>query len=118
MKAIIAKDNQFNTIGFQVVTDAESNNVIFTWGITPNMAFNFVKEISVDEKEIFSLVVLQTKIQDLERFHMRFFDICIKNQCLKKEKNGKGSVPVNFEEIDKEIEQMKRDIALKIQSFA
>lgn len=118
MKAIIAKDNQFNTIGFQVRTNAESNNVIFTWGITPNMAFNFVKEISVDEKEIFSLVVLQTKIQDLERFHIRFFDICIKNQCLKKEKGGKGTVAVNFEEIDNEVSQLKRQIAMKIQSFA
>ncbi len=118
MKAIIAKDNQFNTIGFQVITNAESNNVIFTWGITPNMAFNFVKEISVDEKEIFSLVVLQTKIQDLERFHIRFFDICIKNQCLKKEKGGKGTVAVNFEEIDNEVSQLKRQIAMKIQSFA
>lgn len=118
MKAIIAKDNQFNTIGFQVKTNAESNNVIFTWGITPNMAFNFVKEISVDEKEIFSLVVLQTKLQDLERFHIRFFDIAIKNQCLKKEKGGKGTVAVNFEEIDNEVSQLKRQIAMKIQSFA
>jgi hypothetical protein len=118
MKAIIAKDNQFNTIGFQVVTDAESNNVIFTWGITPNVAFNFVKEIKVDEKEIISLVVKQTKLQDLERFHMRFFDVCIKNQCLKKSKDGKGSIPVNFSDIDDEISQLKREIAIKIQTFA
>jgi hypothetical protein len=118
MKAIIAKDNQFNTIGFQVVTDAESNNVIFTWGVTPNVAFNFVKEIKVDEKEIISLVVKQTKLQGLETFHMRFFDVCIKNQCLKKAKDGKGSMPVNFEEIDNEISQLKREIATKIQTFA
>lgn len=118
MKAIIAKDNQFNTIGFQVVTDAESNNVIFTWGVTPNVAFNFVKEIKVDEKEIISLVVKRTKLQDLERFDMRFFDVCIKNQCLKKAKDGKGTVPVNFEEIDNEISQLKREIATKIQTFA
>ena len=118
MKAIIAKDNQFNTIGFQVVTDAESNNVIFTWGVTPNVAFNFVKEIKVDEKEIISLVVKQTKLQGLEVFHMRFFDVCIKNQCLKKAKDGKGSMPVNFEEIDNEISQLKREIATKIQNFA
>ena len=118
MKAIIAKDNQFNTIGFQVVTNAESNNVIFSWGITPNVTFNFVKEIKVDEKEIISLVVKNTKLQDLERFDSRFFDICIKNQCLKKSKDGKGSVAVNFQEIDDEISKLKRDIALKIQSFA
>ena len=118
MKAIIAKDNQFNTIGFQVVTDAESNNVIFTWGITPNVAFNFVKEIKVDDKEIISLVVMKTRLQDLERFDSRFFDICIKNQCLKKAKDGKGSVAVNFKEIDDEIAQLKREIATKIQTFA
>jgi hypothetical protein len=49
---------------------------------------------------------------------MRFFDVCSKNQCLKKAKDGKGTVPVNFEEIDNEISQLKREIATKIQTFA
>ena len=114
MKTRIAKDNDFNTIGIEVTS--KDNNVLFQWGVSPMEQFHFVKEVSVDEFEIIELVKLQTKLQDLERFVSRFFDICKENDYYKKDKNGKV-LGVKFGSIDNEISNLKRMIATRIQKF-
>ena len=55
MKALIAKNENFETVGFEVTANGSR---IISWGIHPDTAFNFVKEANTKEyiTEIFALV--------------------------------------------------------------
>ena len=70
MKAIIAKDNNFNTIGLEVKSK-DNKNTLFAWGVCPQVEWHFVKEIEVDDFEIIRLVELNTKLAQLNRFLSR-----------------------------------------------
>ena len=116
MKAIIAKDNNFNTIGLEVKSK-DNKNTLFAWGVCPQVEFHFVKEIEVDDFEIIRLVELNTKLAELNRFVSRFFTIATtENDVLKKGKDG-HTVGVKFASVDDEISSIKATIANKIQKF-
>lgn len=65
MKALIAKNENFETVGFEVTANGSR---IISWGIHPDTAFNFVKEANTKEyiTEIFALVRLQQELHDSE----------------------------------------------------
>ena len=86
MKAIIVKDNDFKTIGFEVTA---SGKTLFTWGISPIMKCNFQKEIDVEKwiQDIFKVVELKSMLNEQENFQRRFFDVAAMNDLVK---NGQG----------------------------
>lgn len=92
MKAIIAKNNDFETVGFEV---SNSGEVIFRWGVAPLATFHFVKEISCNDwmSEIFQLVRLQERINEQFDFTRNFF------RCLE-ESNKLEEAPYNLSSVD------------------
>lgn len=118
MKATIAKDNNFNTIGLEV-TNNDGNNTLFSWGVSPMVEFHFVKEIDTKkyETEILQLVQYREQLRNLNNFVSRFFHFANESDALKKSKDGKGTVAVKFGEIYNEISNIKRIMAEIIQKF-
>lgn len=62
MKATIAKDNDFKTVGFEVTSN---KNVIFSWGVTPNPQTHFCKEVNCKdwETDIISLIMTNEELK-------------------------------------------------------
>lgn len=100
MKAIIVKNNEFQTIGFEVTG---SGKTLFQWGISPINKSNFQKEIDVNDwiDEIFTLVKLQGIISEQEDFIRNFFKIASGQHLLKKDQG------VNFKEFGEELKRNK-----------
>lgn len=103
MKTIIVKNNEFQTIGFEVTASAKT---LFSWGISPCLKSNFQKEINVNDwmTEIFELVKLTAKEQEKSQFVRNFFDVAHKNGIVK---SGQS---VSFEEHDKELKAINQKI--------
>lgn len=101
MKAIIVKNNNFETIGFEVKA---SGRTLFSWGISSELKSNYLKEIEINEwmTEIFELVRNETRISEEQQFVSRFFEIASAQGLLKK------GQPVNFSKRYEEIERLKR----------
>lgn len=105
MEARIAKNNEFKTIGLNVI-DEQTGRVEYTWGITPDTRFNYVKRVDLSLENLIRLISLRQEIVDLENFMSRFFDIALESKALKKEKDG-NYVGVKFDKIDTQIENLK-----------
>jgi len=88
MKAIIIKNNDFETIGFEVTG---SGKTLFSWGISPILKSNFQKEIDVNDwiTEIFELVRLEATLREQGNFINDFFRIASGQHLLKD--NDKGA---------------------------
>jgi len=118
MKAILVKDNDFKTIGFEVTTDEGSR--IFNYGISPR-SMNYTKEIDVKKYllKIFELVRLETLIYEQERFVSKFFDVASKNKLVNSVKNADPTIKLSakFQESDEMIKQNKNEIKRIIDSF-
>lgn len=73
MKAIVVKDNSFQTIGFEV---CQGNITLVRWGVSPHSTV-FVKEVEVKEwsREIFEISNLQSVVCERERFVSQFFKV-------------------------------------------
>jgi len=102
MKAILVKDNDFKTIGFEVT----SNGVrVFNYGIAPQTT-TYTKEINVTNymTDIFELVRVKTRISELNKFMRTFFEIAKENDMLKKDQG------IDFKIIKIEIEQNERKL--------
>jgi hypothetical protein len=82
MKAIIIKNNDFETIGFEVTG---SGKTLFSWGISPLLKSNFQKEINVNDwiTEIFELVRLEAILREQGNFVNDFFRIASGQHLLK-----------------------------------
>lgn len=76
MKAIIVKNNDFKTVGFEVTA---SGKTLFSWGVAP-VSMYFCKEINCNDwmTEIFELVNLKAKISEQDSFPRNFFQ-CLEN---------------------------------------
>ena len=85
MKAVIVKNDQFETIGFEVTED---NKRIFSWGIAPQ-PWNFTKEI--DEKKHFEsiilLLTLEARISERAMFFSNMMDVLTESKI---KINGNG----------------------------
>jgi hypothetical protein len=102
MKAIIVKDNDFKTIGFEVTASAKT---LFKWGISPSSPSYWTKEINVNDwmTEIFALVRLDAELGELLEFKRKFFELAGDSGMIEE---GRG---VNFEKHD---EKVKREIEM------
>lgn len=103
MKAVIVKNNQFETIGFEVTANAKT---LFSWGIAPVVSMYFIKEVNVNDwmPEIFKLVRIQSTIQEKGRFESKFFSTAKENDILE---DGKG---INFSAEQKEKEVLQNQL--------
>ena len=106
MKAIIVKNNDFKTVGFEVTA---SGNTLLSWGVAP-VAIYFCKEVSVNDwmTEIFELVNLKAKISEQDSFPRNFF------QCLENSITMEDGVGYDLGYVDRQktanIERMKNII--------
>lgn len=100
MKAIIVKDDNFKTVGFEVT---EKEERVFAWGISPN-PMAFTKEVYLANYllDIFKLVKLNAKLEEQEHFVSNFF-----NHSIDK-KNARCSD--NKREIDETKDEIERII--------
>lgn len=73
MMAIIAKNEKFETVGFEVVANGRT---VFSWGVHPDRMFNFVKDVNANDwlTDIFTLVEMARDIRNEEAFCQHFFE--------------------------------------------
>lgn len=85
MKAIVIKNNNFETIGFEVTA---AGKTIFTWGVSSYLKSNFQKEIYVNDwiTDIFELVRTQARLAEEREFMRKWFDVARNNKLLKEGK--------------------------------
>ena len=88
MKAIIVKNNEFQTIGFEVTDSAKT---LFSWGISPSSPLYWTKTVNVNDwmTEIFELVRLEAQIIEANQFVRDFFTVASANELLKEGKSVK-----------------------------
>lgn len=102
MKATIVKNDNFETIGFEVRTENTSNDVIFAWGISPSPMY-YVKSVINEELEfiVFELVKLQSKHDTLQNFKSLFFGVIDDTE------KANGKIPYNMKSIKDQIKQIE-----------
>lgn len=73
MKAVIVKNDEFETIGFEVT---ENSHRIFNWGIAAQPT-NFKKEIDTEEHfdSIMELIRLEARISERDRFFSEMVEV-------------------------------------------
>lgn len=103
MKAIVIKNNNFETIGFEVTASAKT---LFRWGISSELKSNFQKEVDASDwmTQIFDLVRIEARISEENRFVSRFFEIASGQGLLKKDQ------AVNFSVHDEEIKKLQQQL--------
>ena len=108
MEALIAKNENFETVGFEVKNE---NEVIFKWGVAPLVDFYYVKSIRVKENMniIFELVALEKALRTYSKFTSMFFDVARTNSKVE-EILMKGEEGFNFKEVDQQIQNIERRI--------
>lgn len=118
MEALIAKNENFETVGFEVKNE---NEVIFKWGVAPLVDFYYVKSISVNKNMniIFELVALEKALRTYSKFTSMFFDVARTNSKVEEilMKGEEGFEGFNFKEVDEKkqnIERRIKDIICKL----
>lgn len=103
MKAILVKNNNFETIGFEVISNGRT---LFSWGISSALKSNFQKEINVNDWmiQIFDLVKLQGILQERNEAVRNFFQAAGDNKLIK---NGQA---VNCKLFDERIDKAEAAI--------
>jgi len=110
MKARIVKNNQFETIGFEVTANGKT---LFSWGVAPVMQLYFVKEVNANDwmTEIFELVRLEAKLSEEKNFSRKFFDLAFSENMIK---DGKsicfGESKNRITKLEKSIENIIKNI--------
>ncbi|MEI6752336.1 MAG: hypothetical protein WCK78_04135 [Paludibacter sp.] len=110
MKAIVVKNNDFQTIGFEVVSNAKT---LFSWGISTALKSNFQKEVdtTVWMPQIFDLVKLEGILQEQREFCREFFNVAEKNKLLKEGKGvDLGDYKMRIEITERKIENIIKNI--------
>ncbi len=110
MKAIVVKDNEFKTIGFEVISNGRT---LFSWGISSTLKSNFQKEINVNDwmVQIFDLVRLEGILQERREAVRNFFEVAGKNDLLKESKGVKCQLfDERIAETERRIESIVNNI--------
>ena len=105
MRATIAKDDEFKTIGLVVIDDDFGGMVVYQWGIEPDRRFNYTKDVKMNLDTFTRLQRIGQRLADLDDFKSRFFDVAIDNNLLKKDSDG-NYLGVKFASIDKKMESL------------
>lgn len=73
MKATIAKDNDFKTVGFEVTSNGKT---VFSWGCVPNPTTHFCKEVNLKnwEIDIISIIKTQAELDAYLKFKQDWID--------------------------------------------
>lgn len=105
MKAVVVKNNDFKTVGFEVTS---GDHTIFLWGVAPCSALYFQKEVDVNKymADITRLIKLETMMNCFLGFKRNFFQV-LEDSGVNKH-NG-----YNLSSIDNEID----NIALKMDNI-
>lgn len=103
MKAIVVKDNDFKTVGFEVTANAKT---LFSWGISPISPFYWTKAVSVNDwmTEIFELVRINAQISEARNFTCDFFAVALENKLVK---NGQA---VKFGEKANRVQRLEEKL--------
>lgn len=103
MKAIVVKNNEFQTIGFEVTASAKT---LFSWGVSPSSQFYWTKTVNVNDwmTEIFELVRLEAQISEAKSFVSDFFNVALANGIIE---NGQS---VKFEGNQNRIARLERKL--------
>lgn len=110
MKAIVVKNNEFQTIGFEVTASAKT---LFSWGVSPSSPLYWTKPVNVDDwmTEIFELVRIKAQISEAKNFVHDFFEVAKINgliedgQAVKFEANK-----VRLERLESKLENIVKNI--------
>lgn len=110
MQATIVKNDNFETIGFQVKDN--DGNSIFLWGIIPASEY-YVKTVTHRELEIVvaDLLKMQGKWYAFKNFHSRFY------QVLYDTDGANALLDYNMKSIEDEIKQIEKDMVYCIESL-
>ena len=105
MKAIVVKNEDFQTIGFEVTID---NKSIYSWGISPTLKWHWQKEVDTKNhltvNAIFELIRLDAVLNEQENAYRLFFAVAEENNLIE---TGK---PVNCEKYNERVEATKARI--------
>ena len=82
VKAILTKNNDFDTIGFKVIVNNQTT--VFDWGSTGTSTSVWRKEVDVNKwaTEIFTLIKLSGELEECEEFTSCFFETLRENERL------------------------------------
>lgn len=111
MKAIIIKNENFETIGLEVY---EENYNVFNWGVSSYLKSNFQKEVNIAKDlvpKVFEMILLKEEIRIGERFNSTWFEVAMLNKLYKP---GTG---VDFKEQNAKLESLKNKLEKMIKSF-
>ena len=78
MKAIIVKNDNFETIGFEVSIKKDGEKRVYHWGISPNPMY-YTKQVRLTEDQLVNIIRLAAQIHEVKQFHERFWDIVVSN---------------------------------------
>ncbi|MDD3404944.1 MAG: hypothetical protein PHH23_01575 [Paludibacteraceae bacterium] len=78
MKAILIKNENFETIGFEVTANGQT---IYEWGVSSFLKSNYQKEINTRDwfTDIINLIRLDEQLKMQKRFEHEFFNVCAEN---------------------------------------
>lgn len=114
MKAIISKNNNFETVGLQAYV---SNTEVFSWGVSHISGLNYTKAITNEETtlKVIELIKLNSELSSVNNFSNHFFDTLLTNEQIKKlsdnnKLEGGFMFAKNSETMKKIIETMKKII--------
>lgn len=79
MKAIIVKNDNFETVGFEVSIKKDGEKRVYHWGISPNPMY-YTKQVRLTEDQLVNIVRLAAQIHEVKRFNDHFWDIITKNE--------------------------------------
>lgn len=113
MKATIVKNDDFETVGFEVTVNGKR---VFGWGISPQNPIYWTKPVCVENwyTEIFALVALQAKRNEQCDFVSDFFETAQSNPEIKKILENSGVNMTKHDEKCKRTEEKMLNIIKKI----
>lgn len=112
MKATIVKNDNFETIGFEVRAENTDNDVIFAWGISPSPMY-YVKSVINSELEfiVSELIKLQSKRYTLKNFSSLFFGVIADTE------DANSKIAYNMKSIEDQIKQVENAMKAYIDSL-
>ena len=113
MKATLVKNDNFETIGFEVTANDKK---VFSWGTSPQSPFYWTKSICVKDwyNEIFELVSLKAKYNEQLNFINDFFETAQSNPKIKNILENSGVNMSNHDAKIKSVEKKMLDIIKNI----
>lgn len=110
MKATVVKNNNFETIGFEVTASAR---ILFSWGVSPSSPLYWTKPVNVNDwmTEIFELVRIKAQIGEAENFVFDFFEVAKMNGLVEENQAVKFAAnKIRLERLNGQMENIIKNI--------